>query len=1007
MPSTVVDGWETANVTGLGCEADRVHARLFRAREVTTQDTEGPMKRSSTLLFVPALFLAGTACGSGAEPTGPAPSEPVATVAQPVTAAAIASGAYSVIKSLYGEIAWFNCHAAGYCPPTDVEIAAESVVASVESFVVQGEVSTDYGNLYSVLDQSARIFGDPSAAGAGTEQDLLTNTETLFNHLAQTILREDPTNQASVDEAYQLSPVFNMTAAFLDHLARVELVRQQAPITYDVLNGYRTTTLQVDEALVGSEAAWYQCAGYGSPQMINTVQSYDLTLPVKILWKKFADYRFTASTFSNNCNVFNHVTGSRICQHDCSNDTWGLGICQAGANLPDDPVYTSEVPKILQKMNRDPVVATVRGAMESLVGLAATNGAGLLWRLPSGELDLWNIWSDHSFNSFTLASPDPNFWQPIGTGDFNGDGIGDVLWLGGGTDLSIWEMANSQVTTMTPVTGNAPAAERAFIGDLDGDGISDVVWRLPYDSSLGYQTVTWLMTSGSTVPRSSTVSSSPTDQVQGTGNFDNDANHQSDVLYRNPSTGDVSIAFNGGPETPIGWAPGDWQIAGVGDFNGDGYSDILWYNVTYGYVAVWAMQGASIIANVGPGGADPSTGWSIQGVADIDHDGISDIVWRLAPTGEVAFWLMGGPGSVKKYSSALATSPGSTFAGVISLGPSLPANPAAPPIGETFCGSRGGTLRNPGFGDYEQWSSSTFYGGHGTLMGDVNGDGTADLVTLGSSSVTIMPALSSAVTFQQPGTGSFGSVQTAWPGPFYGSHGTAIGDIDGDGRADLVAFGDGYVGAIRTGDNNSYNYFGNYETWWGGSFYGSHGTFLGDVDGDGKADAVGVGDGYIGVIRSTGGSFGGYETWFLDSAGSPGTANATLGTFLGDVNGDGRADVVLIGQNGVWVALSSGSSFWGFNQWYSTAVWGSVQTLLGDVTGDGAADLIAIDANSIRVKRSTGLLGIGEFGEPPANETWWGPFYGNLGTFVGDVDGNGKADLVAAGVGYVGVIRSQ
>ena len=47
----------------------------------------------------------------------------------------------------------------------------------------------------------------------------------------------------------------------------------------------------------------------------------------------------------------------------------------------------------------------------------------------------------------------------------------------------------------------------------------------------------------------------------------------------------------------------DWDIAGTGDFNNDGYADILWRNHTTGDVAIWLMNGTSIssgaiVANV-------------------------------------------------------------------------------------------------------------------------------------------------------------------------------------------------------------------------------------------------------------------------------------------------------------------------------------------------------------------------------------------------------------------------
>ena len=47
-----------------------------------------------------------------------------------------------------------------------------------------------------------------------------------------------------------------------------------------------------------------------------------------------------------------------------------------------------------------------------------------------------------------------------------------------------------------------------------------------------------------------------------------------------------------------------WHALGTGDFNGDGFADILWQNSS-GAVAIWEMNGTSlldgaILANPGP-----------------------------------------------------------------------------------------------------------------------------------------------------------------------------------------------------------------------------------------------------------------------------------------------------------------------------------------------------------------------------------------------------------------------
>ena len=78
-------------------------------------------------------------------------------------------------------------------------------------------------------------------------------------------------------------------------------------------------------------------------------------------------------------------------------------------------------------------------------------------------------------------------------------------------------------------------------------------------------------------------------------------------------------------EMPVTNVPNNWVVAGVGDFNGDGKSDILWREVT-GYVSVWEMNGTTIQAGMGLGYLP--TNWSIVGTGDFNGDGTSDILWR-------------------------------------------------------------------------------------------------------------------------------------------------------------------------------------------------------------------------------------------------------------------------------------------------------------------------------------------------------------------------------------------
>jgi hypothetical protein len=54
----------------------------------------------------------------------------------------------------------------------------------------------------------------------------------------------------------------------------------------------------------------------------------------------------------------------------------------------------------------------------------------------------------------------------------------------------------------------------------------------------------------------------------------------------------------------------DWNIVRVGDYNGDGSSDILWQQSPSGNLLEWLLNGGTILSTGSPGGA--TLDWQIQ-----------------------------------------------------------------------------------------------------------------------------------------------------------------------------------------------------------------------------------------------------------------------------------------------------------------------------------------------------------------------------------------------------------
>jgi Tol biopolymer transport system component len=132
----------------------------------------------------------------------------------------------------------------------------------------------------------------------------------------------------------------------------------------------------------------------------------------------------------------------------------------------------------------------------------------------------------------------------------------------------------------------------------------------------------------------------PSWKIAGTGDFNRDG--KSDLLWRNDD-GSVALWQTDGLRSLTSYPVVDnsWKIAGTGDFNGDGKSDILWRNDN-GQVAVWTMNGATALSrNLTSPDSIVDNSWKITGTGDFSSDGKADILWRN-DNGSVAIWQMDG-----------------------------------------------------------------------------------------------------------------------------------------------------------------------------------------------------------------------------------------------------------------------------------------------------------------------------------------------------------------------------
>jgi len=280
-----------------------------------------------------------------------------------------------------------------------------------------------------------------------------------------------------------------------------------------------------------------------------------------------------------------------------------------------------------------------------------------------------------------------------------------------------------------------------------------------------------------------------------------------------------------------------------------------------------------------------------------------------------------------------------------------------------------------------------------TLVGDVNGDGRDDLIwNITSESNLIYVALAN-----EDGSFTFLPLQERSE-KRWGGFETLVGDVNGDGRSDLIwnELAETNRVYVALGSIDGIFQFlpaqDRAEKRWSGFR-----TLVGDVNGDGRSDLIWNEPAETNRIYvALGGADGTFE--FLPAQDHPDAGWAGFETLVDDVNGDGRSDLVWYpsGETGrVAIALADADGTWRFLPVQEHPDQGQEggDTLIGDVNGDGRADLVwnvRQEANRtvVALADADGILAF----LPPQERTE--PGWEGFTVQIADVSGDGCGDLV-------------